>query len=310
VYYWGTRDYGRALQEFSAALVARPNDGEVHAALANVARRQGSWEQSVASRARAIDIDPGSALELSEGALTLHALRRFDEAEALYERSIAIPGDYIYPSFFVPGLALARDGSVDRQRQRLDFLASHIEDVAERTFHDPGIALPVWRASGPHQAALLASRPSPGASPEARAQRYIAVGQVQAVMGNREAAAAAYDTVRAIVTDLLARRPDDDGFHAQLSLAYAGLGRCDEAIREAERAVALLPVSADALSGPQRVQSLAEVETTCGRADSAIDHLTYLLGIPSFVTPALLRADPVFAPLHGNPRFERLTAGR
>ena len=39
--------------------------------------------------------------------------------------------------------------------------------------------------------------------------------------------------------------------HGQLGIAYAGLGRKDEAIREGKRAVALLPVSEDALWGPR-----------------------------------------------------------
>jgi tetratricopeptide (TPR) repeat protein len=115
--------------------------------------------------------------------------------------------------------------------------------------------------------------------------------------------------VRTIVEVLLTERPLDDGFHAQLSLAYMGLGRCDDAIREAERAVELLPVSADAFTGPQRLQNLAEVDAGCDRADQAVDRLTYLLSIPSFVTRVLLRTDPAYAPLRANPRFALLIAG-
>jgi tetratricopeptide (TPR) repeat protein len=101
----------------------------------------------------------------------------------------------------------------------------------------------------------------------------------------------------------------DDGFHAQLSIAYMGLGRCDDAIREAERAVELLSVSADALTGPQRLQSLAEVDAGCGRADQALDRLTYLLSIPSFVTRTLLKTDAAYSALRADPRFTQLIAG-
>ncbi len=304
-YYWGSRDYGRALQEFSAALESRPNDPAVHSALANVARREGSWDRAVSDRARAIEMDPEGRSELTEHALTLHVLRRFGEAQAFYDRALEPPADYIFPYLFDAGMVLMRDGRTDRAGPLLDFIAAHAEDFAERTFHDPGAAMPVWRVAGPHQEAILAS--VPGASPGSRAMHYLVVGQVLGAT-RRLGAAAAYDSVVAIVTGQLASRPDDDGFHSQLSLAEAGLGRCDDALREGRRAVALLPVSADALSGPQRLQALAEVEATCQQPDSAIAHLAYLLSIPSFVTVPLLAADPVWQPLRSDARFARLAA--
>jgi hypothetical protein len=33
------------------------------------------------------------------------------------------------------------------------------------------------------------------------------------------------------------------------------------------------------------------------------------MALPYFLSPAWLRIDPEFVPLHGNPRFERLTRG-
>lgn len=306
-YYWGSRDYGRALQEFSAALVARPNDAEVHSAIANVARRQGSWQESLASRTRALELDPGSRSDAFERGLTLSVLRRFDEADVDYERSLVPPAE-MFTHIFMAALALARDGALDRARSHVEFIAAHPEDFAEQTYHDPGATLPVWRSAGPHQAAILAAHPAPTA--EARALHYLVVAQVLLAQGRREDAAAASDSVRAIVQDLLHSRPDDDGFHAQLAQAYLGLGRCDDAIREAERSTTLLPVSADALSGPQRLQNFAEIEAACGRPEQALDHLSYLLSIPSLVTRALLRADPAYAPLRSIPRFEQLVAGR
>ena len=41
--------------------------------------------------------------------------------------------------------------------------------------------------------------------------------------------------------------------------------------------------------------------------DSAIDLLEKNLQRTYFVTPAWLRIDPTWAPLHGNPRFEKLS---
>lgn len=306
IQYWGSRDYGRALQEFSTALVGRPNDPEVHAAIANVARRQGSWDQSLTSRTRAIELDPQNRSEIVERGLTLLILRRFDDAEQDFTRALN-PPDFLEAQMFAAALALERDGNLKQAAPRLEFLAAHPEDFVGLTFHDPGALMPIWRAAGQHQAAILVA--SPGSTVQGRALHYLVVGQALGALGRRAEGAAAYDSVRSIVEGLLTERPSDDGFHAQLSLAYMGLGRCDDAIREAERAVELLPVSADALTGPQRVQNLAEVDAGCDRADQALDRLAYLLSIPSFVTRALLRTDPAYAALRANPRFAQLIAG-
>jgi hypothetical protein len=46
-----------------------------------------------------------------------------------------------------------------------------------------------------------------------------------------------------------------------------------------------------------------------GEPEKALDQLEPLLKIPYLLSPGWLRIDPTFAPLKGNPRFERLVAG-
>ena len=47
-----------------------------------------------------------------------------------------------------------------------------------------------------------------------------------------------------------------------------------------------------------------------GEPEKALDRLEPLLKIPYYLSPGWLRIDPTFAPLMGNPRFEKLVAGR
>jgi serine/threonine-protein kinase len=94
---------------------------------------------------------------------------------------------------------------------------------------------------------------------------------------------------------------------AGLQLAY--LGRKDEAIAEGQRALALSPISKDAVNGPYYQHQMARIYLEVGEPEKALDLLEPLLRMPYYLSPGWLRIDPTFAPLKGNPRFEKLIAG-
>ena len=91
-------------------------------------------------------------------------------------------------------------------------------------------------------------------------------------------------------------------------LAY--LGRKGEAVEEGERAVMLWPISRDAFQGAYIQHQLVRIYLAVGEPEKALDQLEPLLRMPYFLSPGWLRIDPTFAPLKGNPRFERLAAGK
>jgi len=91
-----------------------------------------------------------------------------------------------------------------------------------------------------------------------------------------------------------------------LALAYLGVGRKADAIRLGREAAKRFPVPRDGLVGPDVLLTLAEIYMGAGEYDAALDQLEHLLSIPSPVSSGLLRVDPLYAPLRGNPRFERL----
>ena len=93
-------------------------------------------------------------------------------------------------------------------------------------------------------------------------------------------------------------------------LALAYLGRKAEAIQEGERAVALWPISRDAYNGAYVQHQLVRIYLLVGEPEKALDQLEPLLKMPYYLSPGWLRIDPTFAPLKGNPRFERLIAGK
>jgi hypothetical protein len=61
---------------------------------------------------------------------------------------------------------------------------------------------------------------------------------------------------------------------------------------------------------PYIQHQLARIYLLAGEPEKALDQLEPLLTIPYELSPGWLRIDPTFVPLRGNPRFERLVAGK
>jgi hypothetical protein len=91
-------------------------------------------------------------------------------------------------------------------------------------------------------------------------------------------------------------------------MAYAGLGRREDAVRAGKRAVALLPVRLDAVAGYPLIRELAVIYARVGDREAAIAELEWALDGPSglVLSRPLLGIDPCFDSLHGSPGFERL----
>ena len=91
------------------------------------------------------------------------------------------------------------------------------------------------------------------------------------------------------------------------------MGEKDAALKAAERATMLLSRAKDRVTGPVFEENLALIQTICGENSRAISTLTQLLQTPyegwvygTVITPALLRLDPIWAPLRADPAFQKL----
>jgi tetratricopeptide (TPR) repeat protein len=115
-----------------------------------------------------------------------------------------------------------------------------------------------------------------------------------------------FEEARVILERELEKRPDDHRFHTALGIAYAGLGRKEEAIREGKRAVELRPISLDAIDGPGLIGNLALIHTMVGEHDAALDQIDHLLSIPSGFSVGILELDPSWDPLRNHPRYQEI----
>ena len=133
-------------------------------------------------------------------------------------------------------------------------------------------------------------------------------GFILRFMGDTGGARASFDSARTFLESEIEKRPDDYRLYMSLGLTFAGLGRTEEAIRDAARATDLMPLSTDAVSGVWPQIAMAQVYTLVGRDSAGLGSIEFLLSLhaPKFLTVPLLRLDPIYDPLRNNPRFQAL----
>jgi tetratricopeptide (TPR) repeat protein len=131
------------------------------------------------------------------------------------------------------------------------------------------------------------------------AQLYSLAGQAQMEKKYYEAAAK--------ITEAKTRQyPDKAPYRSALGVAYAWLGRKQEAIREGKTGMDLKPVSKD-IGGYYQVQVLARIYTRVGEYDEALRLLEYLMSSPRpNGIRSSFRFDPEWRLLRDNPRFQAL----
>ena len=93
-----------------------------------------------------------------------------------------------------------------------------------------------------------------------------------------------------------------------LGLIDAGLGRKEEALREGQRAIELLPVSKDSTNGVHMIEHCAIIAAWVGEKDLACEQLALAARLPGYVSYGQLKLLPYWDPLRGDPRFEKLLA--
>jgi len=304
-YYRGYLDYDRALEQFAIAQKSQPNNSELLEFIGYVQRRQGKFEQGLASMEKASELDPLSIRLAGWLGSTFMQIRNYPEAERYFDRAISLAPDN--PEYYSGKamLYIRWEGNIEKARKVLEEAIKNI-GLEEISFINTLVTLDLY--DGNYQEAL--NRLSFAEDIDGMSYyipKTLRYALIYRYMNKKELAQAHYDSARVILESKIQEQPEDERFHSSLGIAYAGLGRKEEAIREGKLAIELYPISKHkAWKGLSRVEEMARIYVLVDEYDMAIDQLEFLLTNPGTMTVHLLRLDPIWAPLRGHPRFQRL----
>jgi TolB-like protein/Tfp pilus assembly protein PilF len=307
VHYWGRRDYEAALAEFNKARKTLPNSANVLTATAFVHRRLGKMEQALDELKQSAALNPRDNLLPREIGSTFVYMRRYAEGNPFYDRALAlVPEDFETQVYRVTMLQMS--GDLAAASKVLATIPAGIDPQGT-------ISITRWQlAMAMHQpdAALAALDQAPAwllsVWPNSREPSALLRAQALMQKGELASARAAFLQAQKPLEGLLDQPRSQADAQSYLALVYAGLGQKEAALESGRSATENLPASRDVIVGGSYLTQLAMAEAQVGEKQSALDHIETLLAIPAghAISRASLRFDPVWDPLRGDPRFEKI----
>ena len=305
-YYYGDRDYERALSEFEIAKRDLPNEVEAYMAIGSIQRRQGKWTESNTNLEKSVALGPKDERALFNLALNYMVQRNFETADKIFDRTIVAEPHSLMSRLNKAEVAIRWKGDVGSAENQLSLVPPGLDPdgavtservwvlTLQRKFSEALRVVQQFRGETlPYFGAAACPKP-------------LLEGGLYLCQGDKMKAQAAFEHARRLAEKLVREAPDDPTRHTQLGALLAGMGLKEEAINEGKKAVELLPESQDAFDGPDATAGLAEIYASTGEHDEAIRLIDHLLRIPSDLTVHVLKLDPVWDPLRKDPRFQKL----
>jgi len=306
--YMAYRDYDGALAELATASQTLPNDPGILALKGAILRRQGKQEEALQNLRHAVELDPLNFSSLLQVALSYEYLRRYaDEKDAL-DRALVIQPDDVQTKVVRAYVQFDWKGNTQPLHQMIDEIRvknpADVENVADNWL---ACAL-AERDAASAADALAALGENKFGNDGVKLSRAFMEGVIARMTNDHEKAMAAFKIARAEQEKVVQAHPDNAQALCVLGLIDAALGRKDEALREGRRAIELLPITKDALSGSGIVLYFAMTAAWVGEKELACEQLAAARKHSREVSYGQLKLLPSWDPLRGEPCFEEIVA--
>jgi tetratricopeptide (TPR) repeat protein len=310
--YMGLRDYAGALAELEIARRALPNDPRVFEFTGFILRRRGQQEEGLQNLQRAVELDPRNFLTLQQIALSYQFLGRYAEAIAALDRALEIMPDNAETRAGRGLFYLCWKADTRPLDQTIDAILAQgpgaIASAADTWFfcalaeRDPAAA----------ERALVALGDNPcWGEGEINLSRSFGEGLLARMTKDEARARTAFEAARAQQEKIVQAQPDYSPALCVLGLIDAALGRKDLALDEGRRAIALTPVEKDVTNDSFVLQYFAITAAWAGEKELALQQLKTGLRAPTasvMLSYGALKLHPLWDPLRGDPRFEKIVA--
>jgi TolB-like protein/Flp pilus assembly protein TadD len=306
--YRGHGDHERARAELAIAKRGLPNNAEVIFLEALMDRQEGKFDSAVQNFKEAIKLDPRNPAPISELAETLSYMRQFEAAERIWNELVNLvpnrPVLEVRREFYTTVL---RTGDDTKYR-------SHYESLPDdKLLRSVRLNLALDHRNW-QQAKELISKMEGDEDGEHFAFGYRRVPAacysvlLARLQGEPYDGQSNFAETRRLLSQKVEKSPGNPSLLSNLAVIDALLGRKEDAISEAKRAVEMLPISKDAVDGPRIEANLAVVYAWTNEADLAFEHLERLAKIPYGLFYNDAKLSCYFEPLRNHPRFAGLLA--
>jgi Tfp pilus assembly protein PilF len=318
--YWGSSDYDRARAELALAQESLPNNPQAFELAGLIDRRQNRWPEATHNLERACELDPQNIPYLIALATTYLRLHDYDQMTRVMNRIIAVQPDRQRAQIIRAGIEVDRRGDTRPLRAAIERALANEPGAAEDPFVtgyrlDLALRDRDLDAAGSIAAALPLKESLDAGFKEG--SRDFWLGVVARLKGDAVAARTAFMKVRTKLEEELRVHPDNMALLSDLGLIDAALGRKEEALSEGRRAMQrgmeLVPTAQDPMFGQYTnegfiIRSFAMICAWAGETDLALEHLEAVTKNPGGPSYGELRLDPMWDPLRGHPRFEKIVA--
>jgi Flp pilus assembly protein TadD len=295
------RDYERARVQLEIAARALPNSSDLLELTAAIDRRQGRWQEATAGFEKVAVLDPRNPDVLYDLAATYELLRRYRDAEQIWNRIVEIKPDQ-QPLFRTKKAwwAFAERGDLNAVGAAYPAAPPAIGRVYYEIYTRDFAAAKDIINKFPENEVFFDEVPVP---------REIWMLWLELIQGNHPTVEQ-FGAAREQLYQKVEANPTDPFLLIALAKTDVALGRKEDAVQEARRAVKMRPISEDAVDGPRLATSFACVCAWADEWDLAFQQLNIVIQVPSgnSLSYGELKTDPEWDPLRKDPRFDKLLA--